>query len=163
MPILSNGRFTHARFLSSNKNWIEALWLNTDDNTYEEVVIETDLQNKDYVKLLEQYTTDEISTMTDQYAKEEAENFKQFVKEMAEEYGLIYDPAAADQKEHLDLDQIFEPTDDDAGVDLLFNIKLKIFELEQVLESEDADSKKALREAKTPLEAFYIAGKFLYE
>lgn len=160
--ILSNGRFTHARFTSSKKDLIEAIWLDEDNETYDQVAIEVNLENPDYVKLLEQYTTDEISTMTDQYTKEEEENFKLFVKQIAEDYGMIYDPNAVEGKDSLDLEAIFNPTDDDDGTDLLFNIKLKIFELDAVVDSEDSWNKKKLREAKTPLEAFYIAGKFLF-
>lgn len=163
MPILSNGRFTHARFLSSNKNWIEAIWLNTDDNTYEDVIIETNLESSDYKKLLDQFTTDEISTMTNEYSKEESDNFIQLVKEIAEDHGLIYDPDAVDGKDRLVIDHIFTPPEGDDGTDLLFNIKLKIFEMQEVIDSTDAELKKALREAKTPIEAFYICGKFLYE
>lgn len=163
MPILSNGKFTHARFLSSNKNWISAIWHNTDDNTYEELIFETNLEDVDYKKLLEQFTTDEIATMTDQYAKEEAQNFEEYVKQLALSYGLLYDPNAQDGKDKFTVDHIFEPPAGDDGTDLLFNIKLKIFDLEEVTSSENAELKKALRETKTPLEAFYIAGKFLYE
>ena len=46
---------------------------------------------------------------------------------------------------------------------LLFNTKLKIFDLPQVTQSTNSELKKKLREAKTPLESLYIAGKFLYE
>lgn len=162
MPILSNGKFTHARFLSSNKNWIRAHWHNTDDDTMEDVILETNLESADYKKLLEQYTTDEISTMTDQYAKEQNENFTVLVKKIAEDHGMIYDPNAAEGKDHLSIDHIFEPPEGDEGTDLLFNIKLKIFEMDEVTNSDNDDLKKALREATTPLQAFYIAGQFLY-
>jgi hypothetical protein len=48
-------------------------------------------------------------------------------------------------------------------MDLLFNIKLKIFDLPKVTQSNNTELKKKLREAKTPLESLYIAGKFLNE
>lgn len=161
--ILSNGRFTHARFTSSRKDLIESIWLDENDNTYHQIAIEVDLENPEYVKLLETFTTDEIATMTDQYAKEEQENFLAIVKDIAETYGLIYDPDAVDGKDKLNIDHIFTPPEGDDGVDLLFNVKLKIFEMDEVLNSDNGELKKALREAKTPIEAFYIAGKFLYE
>lgn len=161
MPITGEGRFTFARFTASNQRWIEAVWM-TADGTYEETLIEADLTNRDYKLLLEAFTVDEIKTMTDQFAKDEQAEFNDLVMRMAEDHGLVYDPNAADQKDRLNIDHIFEPPEGDDGTDLLFNIKLKIFELDEVTNSEDDDLKRALREADTPLKAFYIAGQFLY-
>jgi len=85
------------------------------------------------------------------------------VKEMALDYGLVYDPNAEQDASAHSVDHIFEPPEGDDGTDLLFNIKLKIFDMEQVVNSEDDDLKKELREADTPLKALYVAGKFLFE
>lgn len=161
MLVTDEGRFTHAKFMSSNKNWIQAIWMN-DAGQFEEINIETDLENPIYVKLLDQFTTDEISTMTDQSLKEEELNFKHLVVQLATDYGLVYDPNVEDGKDRLSIDHIFEPPEGDTGTDLLFNIKLKIFEMDAVTESDNDDLKKQLREADTPLKAFYIAGQFLY-
>ena len=43
------------------------------------------------------------------------------------------------------------------------NIKLKIFDLPEVVNSSNSELKSKLRQATTPLEALYVAGKFLYE
>jgi len=165
--ILENGKFTHARYVSSKKDIIEAIWMWNEvedgETPYMQVAIEVDLEDPNYITLLDTFTTDEISTMTDQHAKEEAENFKVFVKEMALDYGLVYDPNAEQDASAHSVDHIFEPPEGDDGTDLLFNIKLKIFDMEQVVNSEDDDLKKELREADTPLKALYVAGKFLFE
>lgn len=161
-----NGKFTYARYISSKKDIISALWyydVEGSDPVYEEIIIETDLENKYYVKLLETFTTDEISTMTDQFVKEEEENFKLYVKKIAEDYGMIYDPNAANRETVHSVDHIFNPPEGDEGTDLLFQIKLNIFELDEVTSSDNDELKKQLREATTPLQAFYVAGKFLFE
>lgn len=158
-----NGKFTHARYVSSKKDNIEATWYDEEHKQYHQVAISTNLENSAYVKLLETFTTDEISTMTDQFTKEQSENFKLYVKELASDFGLIYDPNAANRETVASYEQIFTPPEGDEGTDLLFNIKLKIFDLPQVLESDNAELKRALREADTPLKALYIAGKFLFE
>ena len=165
--ILKDGKFTWARYVSSRKDYIEATWMRNDvpegTSPYMQVSVRADLENENYVTLLNTFTTDEISTMTDQYSKLQAEDFKTFVKEMALSYGLVYDPnAERDVKVH-SVDHIFEPPAGDDGTDLLFNIKLKIFDLKEVIDSEDEDLKKELREADTPLKALYVAGKFLFE
>jgi hypothetical protein len=163
-----NGKFTHARFASSKKDLIEAIWMDYEvseeiGTPFQALGIPCDLEDEAYVKLLETFTTDEISTMTDQWAKEEEENFKLFVKEMALDYGLVYDPNAADRQAGHSVDHIFTPPEGDEGTDLLFNVKLKIFDMDQVINSDDEDLKKELREADTPLKALYVAGKFLFE
>jgi hypothetical protein len=61
------------------------------------------------------------------------------------------------------VDHLFSPPTGDTGTDLLFNIKSKIFDLPAVTQSTNTELKKKLREAKTPLESLYVAGKFLYE
>jgi hypothetical protein len=165
--ILKDGKFTWARYVSSKKDYIEATWMRNDvpegTSPYMQVSVRADLESENYVTLLNTFTTDEISIMTDQYSKLQAEDFKAFVKEMALSYGLVYDPnAERDVKVH-SVDHIFEPPAGDDGTDLLFNVKLKIFDLKEVIDSEDEDLKKELREADTPLKALYVAGKFLFE
>lgn len=165
--IFENGRFTHARYVSSKKDTIEAIWMydsvEEGEPKFIQVAIPTDLENETYVQLLDTFTTDEISSMTDQHAKEEAENFKLFVKDIATDYGLLYDPNAERDATAHSVDHIFEPPEGDEGTDLLFNVKLKIFDMQQVIDSTNDDLKKELREADTPLKALYVAGKFLFE
>jgi hypothetical protein len=160
---LTTGKFTFATYANSSKNIINAIWLDEGTKEYSEVAVVTDLKDKIYQKLLEKFTPDEISTMTDQKHKEEASQFEYIVKDIAKKYNLIYDPTTANPEDKLNLDHIFNPTNDDVGTDLLFNLKIKIFDLPEIQKSENSELKKKLREAKTPLESLYIAGKFLYE
>ena len=165
--ILKDGKFTYARYVSSKKDFIEATWMRNDvpegTSPYMQVSVRADLESENYVTLLNTFTTDEISNMTDQYSKLQAEDFKMFVKEMALSYGLVYDPNAEQDTKVHSVDHIFEPPTGDDGTDLLFNVKLKIFDLPEVIESDNEDLKKELREADTPLKALYVAGKFLFE
>lgn len=161
--ILTNGKFTNAIFSSSKKDLIRAIWYDENLKTYQEISIKTDLNDNMYKKLLETFTTDEISTMTDQKHKNQAASFELVVKDIAKKYGLIYDPAVSNPQDKLTIDHLFTPTNDSVGTDLLFNLKVKIFDLPQVSSSTNSELKKRLRETKTPLEALYVAGKFLYE
>lgn len=163
MIMIQEGKFTYARFVNTQKRIIEATLLREDTNQLEIVLIDSNLENPNYLKLIETFTVDEISTMTNQYNKQQSEAFNQIVLKMCLDKGLVYDPQAADQKERLIIGHIFNPPEGDIGADLLFDIKLKIFDLPQVVESTNAELKASLRKATTPLEALYIAGKFLYE
>ena len=161
--ILDKGRFTEATFASSKRNLILAIWFDEDSKQYHEIAIKPDLNDKNYQKLLNTFTTDEISMMTDQKRKLNSQNFETMVKDVALKYQLIYDPAVTNPQDKLVIDNIFNLPEGNVGTDMLFNIKLKIFDLPQVKESTNTELKKKLREAKTPLESLYIAGKFLYE
>lgn len=162
-----NGKFTHARYVNSQKDTIEALWLDTfgenGEGQYHQISMPVDLENPNYVKLLETFTTDEISTMTHQHNRDQEESFKNFVKAVALQSGLIYDPSVAEKETVQSVDHIFTPPEGDEGTDLLFNVKLKIFDMPEVVNSDNTELKRQLREADTPLKALYIAGKFLFE
>lgn len=161
--ILENGQFTHAVWTDSNKTHVTAIWHDEENDQYSEIV--APVHNDDYLynEIRKNFSIDEISTMTDQNEKEERENFKIYMATIAKELGYMYDPEAGNPNPGLSLDCIFAPTDDEAGEDVLFEIKIKIFDLPQVVDSENTELKRQLREASTPLEAFYIAGKFLFE
>ena len=155
--------FTEAFFTSSKKDYIDTVAIVEGLEFPEAILVPADLENPDYLELLEQFTIDEITTMTNQRHEVDKANFTAFVKNMCIDYGLVYDPNAADQQDRLTVDHIFNPAPDDLNIDFLFNIKIKIFEMPEVEGSTNAALKKQLREAKTPLESLYIAGKFLYE
>lgn len=161
--ILDNGTFTNAVFANGQKNTILALWKDNETLTTQEIVIKPNLENHIYCKLLEQFTVDEISTMTDQRNKINRNAFEQLVKKMAIDNGLLYNESAATEQNKITVDFIFTPMEGDAGSDLLFDIKLKIFDLPEVVNSSNSELKSKLRQATTPLEALYVAGKFLYE
>lgn len=161
--ILDNGTFTNAVFANGQKNTILALWKDNETLTTQEIVIKPNLENHIYCKLLEQFTVDEISTMTDQRNKINRSAFEQLVKKMAIDNGLLYNESAATEQNKITVDFIFTPMEGDAGSDLLFDIKLKIFDLPEVVNSSNSELKSKLRQATTPLEALYVAGKFLYE
>jgi hypothetical protein len=161
--LLNNGKFISAVFVNSRKKDILAVWQDDATLTTSDVVVEVNLEDMSYRLLVETFTIDEITQMTTEKHNRESLVFAAFVKKMALDTGLVYDPAAANKQGQLDLTNIFDLPGGDVGIDLLFNIKLKIFDLQQVTDSSNTALKKQLREAKTPLEAFYICGKFLFE
>jgi hypothetical protein len=157
-----NGNFINAVFTNSKKNTIEATFKH-EDETFESVVIEVDLNNEVYKKLLETFTIDQITQFTNAKINHDKINFSEFVLSMCKDRGLVYDANGADEKSKLVIDNLFAVPEGDTGTDLLFNIKMKCFELPEVTASTDTELKKKLRKATTPIEAFYITGKFLYE
>jgi hypothetical protein len=170
MDINGNGRWVHAKYVTTNKDVIEAVWEHADrinedgEKEWEEVLIPVDLENDYYMHLLDTYSIDEINTMSDQYEKRQKALFTSFVKKVGEDFGLLYNPDAEQGAVNTsNIDMIFEPVSGNAGEDFLFDLKLKIFEMDEVSTSDNEALQTELREADSPLKALYIAGKFLYE
>jgi hypothetical protein len=158
-----NGKFVEAKFFDGKKNEIMAVWEDKFNNTRYETVIEASSRDKGYQKLLETFSIDDIQQQTDEYNTKQEQMFLQYVKEIADFNGLIYDPESAEPNSRLIIDHLFALPNGTAGQDLLFEIKLKIFDLPAIINSDNDDLKQQLREADTVLESFYIAGKFLFE
>lgn len=156
------GEFIRVYWRDGARHWVTGEYLKP-NGKIRRVNARADERDEIYQEMLKAFSIDEIDIMTEEYKKIEYDDFLAAARVAAEDAGLIFDPENAEHKGRIKLEDIFNPQDNDEATDILFNVKLKIFELEEVLNSEDAILKKALREAKTPLEAFCIAGKFLYE
>ena len=163
--ILNNGNFTSARFVNNNRDTIMATWVDDATQQAQEIIIPVEVGNYIYHKLLEKFSIDEINEMTNQFIAEYRALFNTKVKEIAEKNGLIVNPTIdGNISDSFLLDSIFSPpADEEKKVELLFETKLKLFELPEILNSTNVDLKKKLREASTPLESFYWAGKILFE
>lgn len=155
-----DGKFIEAYFMNESKDFIETVFKHN-DGTLENILVEVNLNDELYKKLIDTFSIDKISDATDKRLAEQLDAFKSWVKHIAERDGLIYDPNGKDNKIKVD-DLFVEPTDD-VSTDILFNVKMKCFELPQVVDSTNNELKQQLRKSKTVMEAFYITGKFLYE
>jgi phage pi2 protein 07 len=164
---LPEGEFTHATFFSDEGQLIRAIYHEFEDENgdekFHEIMINVDLEDPLYQKLLETFNLQQIKNMTNEEREIQKQNFLSLVQELAVENGMVYDPENANNDNKLRVDHIFELPEGEFGEEFLFNLKLRVFDMDEVMNSEDADLKKKLREAKTPLESLYIAGKFLYE
>lgn len=155
-----DGKFIEAYFVNEAKDCIDTVFQHA-DGTLESVLVEVNLNDDLYKRLIETFTIDKIAQATDARLAEQLDAFHAHVKYIAERDGLIYDPTGGKNK--LNVDDLFTEPADDASTDVLFNVKMKCFELPQVVESTNSELKQQLRKAKTVMEAFYITGKFLYE
>jgi hypothetical protein len=83
--------------------------------------------------------------------------------EAAKQQGLIYDPGTYQPNSKLSIDAIFDLPEGSTGQDFLFELKLRVFDLRPVADSDNSEYKKKIRDATSPIEVLYWAGKFLYE
>jgi hypothetical protein len=80
----------------------------------------------------------------------------------AKKNNLVYDPSTWSPNTKLSIDNIFDLPEGDVGSDFLFELKLRVFDMPKIAASSDQAVKVAIREAESPLEVFYHAGKILF-
>ena len=159
-----DGFFTEGVFVNDAKSSVEAVFKHN-DGSLESVLIKVDLEDETYQKLMKDLTIDDINNLTQNNNQRQREDFNKYMLALAQSNGMMYDADEAQRAARSKIDANFfftEPTDDFAK-DLLFNIKIKCFEMEKVTSSTNRDLKKALRQAKTAFDVLYITGKLVNE
>jgi hypothetical protein len=112
-------------------------------------------------KLKEVMSVDELHERTYQKKKEERKLFEEQVMRIAKKDGLTFDENKLDTK--------FYPTlvnailKDQENEDHLFALKLALFEVEKIRNSEDSESKSKIRKGKTKIEVLTEAFKLISE
>lgn len=165
--ILEDGEFIDACFTDDTKSAVEATWHDFGVDRYYSVFIDVDLKDTNYQKLLEKFNLKQIKNNTFERDAAEREAYLSLVQASALKSGLLYDPNNEDVSNRLNVDHLFELPEGMIGEEFLFNLKLRIFDMHEVMNcevnEENSKLKTKLREAKTPIECLYLAGKFLYE
>ena len=150
-----------ARFTNDDKNIIELLYRKIDDEYIASSVIPADTNYPQFNWVLENCDDlDNIHTNTYRWIREERHAYEQQVLEIAKQEGLIFTSGLADVRSYKTfLESIFKPFDDTKESELnnLFSIKLELFEMAHIRQNENADLKKALRRAETPLDVIRAA------
>lgn len=160
----TDGVFTEGVFANDAKTSIEAVFRH-EDGTLEQVLVKVDLEDEIYKKLMTDLTIEDINNLTLNNIERQRKDFETFMFNMAQGRGLMYN---ADEEQRIarskiNADFFFTEPADDFAKDLLFNIKIKCFEMEKVTSSTNRDLKKALRQAKTAFDVLYITGKLVNE
>lgn len=113
--------------------------------------------------LLSRVSVDEIEEMTKDHRKLLIQNEQEALIAAAKEQGLVYEAGQRTPNSISSLDYIFNLPDTEIGTDFLFELKLRVFDMEQVMQSDNKEWKKKIRDSSSPIEVMYWAGKFLYE
>jgi hypothetical protein len=112
--------------------------------------------------ITDQLSLEQIAEQTREHIARQRQFFAETIAQYAMDNNMIYDPGKWNPNTKLSIDHIFTLPDGDAGSDFLFELKLRVFDLPTVAESADQSIKVAIREAESPLEVFYHAGKILF-
>ena len=105
-------------------------------------------------------TLDDIHTNTFRWIKEDRIAYENLVMELAKDQGLICTSGLADVRSYKTfLELLFKPFDESSESELnnLFSIKLELFEMANIRQSTNAELKKELRRAQTPVDVIKAA------
>ena len=147
-------------------NIIEAYYANSENNTVEVIYkqgekainhyLKVDYKNQDFKDLIEEYDTDKIAASTiarnRNYAKQLSDMVDQGIK------------SKTDVKQKISVEEYIDSmlnynSSDKQSAEILFALKVKVFENDKVKSCEDKDLKASLRSAKTPVDLISIFKK----
>ena len=150
---MANLEFYNAYFIDNEKNNVEVLWKDMDNkDTFVSEVIEADENHPDFQKVLEHTTIDELHETTFQFIKDQRKKFEQDVLEIARRESLIETTEKVNKADLL-LEIILQ---EEVDKEMLFKIKLALFEHDKIKNSDDRALKTRLRKAATIAEAIGV-------
>ena len=147
-------------------NIIEAYYANSENNTVEVIYkqgekainhfLRVDYNDQDFKDLINEYDTDKIAASTiarnRQYAKQLSDMVDQGIKSKTDVKQKV------SVEEYIDSMLNFNSSDKQSA-EILFALKVKVFENEKVKSCDDKDLKSSLRSAKTPVDLISIFKK----
>jgi len=154
MAIFS-GKIIEAYFANSENNTVEVIY--EDGKRAINHYLPVDYNNEDFKDLISEYNTDKIAEATIARNRKYAQQLSDLVDQ-----GI---KSKTDVKQRISIEDFvecilkFDPNDTQCK-EMLFTIKVEIFETEKVKSSTDKDKKSQLRSAKTPLELLVAYNNF---
>ena len=147
--------FLNAYFIDNERQNIEILTTSEDKKSVVPTIIPYDTKHPYFVALSKLCNIDQLHENTHNKKKNEKEIFETKVIEIAKKDGLLVDDTKIDSNSFNKLVKaIFEQGE---NVDQLFALKLALFEQPAIRDSENADLKKKLRQAKNKIDTLKVA------
>ncbi len=157
---MDNWIYQNAYFTDVNRTVINIEWLDGDKVVEETIPFDTSFHR--YQTLLDHISLDQLHENTKKRNREVSEAFKEVVRQIAEEDGLLYSDESKGYNtsfdkvnEYLFGDAFNEETDKE----LLFKIKLSVFELDFVKSFKGRKLKSELRKSSSVYELYSILFK----
>tara|TARA_B110000285_G_scaffold19099_1_gene18529 strand:- start:170 stop:646 length:477 start_codon:yes stop_codon:yes gene_type:complete len=145
--------FVEASFIDSERKNIEVLTKSDDGKSVIPTIIPFDETNHMFKELMDIKTLDELHEDTHNKKKLEGDLYKEQAIAFAKEAGLV-----AEENTTPIITKIIEYiTKDTDNSDELFALKLGLFEVAEIKDSEDIELKKSLRQSKTKAEVLLNA------
>lgn len=146
------GKVIEAYFSNNEKDTICVMWNNNE--TLEEFYVTVDPDAYYFQELLKEVSMKEIEEHTQKRLDTYTDNLQKLVKKWSMAEPKDWDPKSVDKiVNHRIMKLLFEfDKDDKQQQELMFRMKLRIFESEAVKNSTNADGKTMIRKAEEPIE-----------
>lgn len=156
--MFNKDNFIEASFVDNERQNIEILTKSEDGKTVIPTVIPYDENNDMFKELMTIKTIDQLHEDTHNKKKEEGRVFKEEMLRIAKQEGII--------GIELNKDEYFSEivnliTKDQENEDHLFALKLALFEVEEIRDSENIELKKNIRQSKSKAEILLNALKII--
>lgn len=149
--------FVEASFIDSERKNIEVLTKSDDGKSVIPTIIPFDETNHMFKELMDIKTLDELHEDTHNKKKLEGDLYKEQAIAFAKEAGLVTEENTTPIITKI-IEYITKDTDNS---DELFALKLGLFEVAEIKDSEDIELKKSLRQSKTKAEVLLNALKII--
>jgi len=149
--------FVEASFIDNERQNIEVLTKSDDGKSVIPTIIPFDETNHMFKELMDIKTLDELHEDTHNKKKLEGDLYKEQAIAFAKETGLV----AGDDKSNIVTKLIEYITKNTNNEDELFALKLGLFEVEDIRNSESIELKKTIRQSKTKAEVLLSALKII--
>ena len=144
-----------AYFIDNERQNIEVLTRSEDGIKVIPTILPFDKNNHMYKELMSIITLDQLHEDTYKKKTQEKKDFEAMTMRIAKKSGILFDEKKIETKFYPSLIKaIFE---DKENEDHLYALKLALFEIEEIRDSKDSESKKKLRQAKNKIEVLKIA------
>ena len=153
--MLEGHEFVSAWFTNNDKTIIRSMWSDT-EGTMRPFTVTT--AGPRYSELLQYISEDELHENTVAKIRMDRERFESVVVNIATSDGINVNEILSDENKTIDF--ILDWFDEDFDNEQLFKIKLRLFEREKVLNSDDRKLKADLRKATTVYEVMEAYSKF---
>ena len=156
--MFNKDNFVEASFIDNERQNIEILTKSEDGKTVIPTVIPYDENNDMFKELMTIKTIDQLHEDTYNKKKEEGRAFKEEMIRIAREDGIL---GTEINKEKYFSEIVNLITKDQENEDHLFALKLALFEVEDIRDSENIELKKNIRQSKNKAEVLLNALKII--
>ena len=151
--------FVDAYFIDNERQNIEILATSEDKKQVFPTIVPFDENNHMFQALKSKMSVDELHENTYKKKQEERKLFEEQVVRIAKKDGLVFDEYKLDTKFYPSLVKAIVENQDNE--DHLFALKLALFEVDKIRDSENTELKTNIRKGKTKVEVLLNALKLI--